>query len=125
MTKQTDVIYNAECPICSREIELYRAEAEAANLPISFTPINRADLAAHDLDPDAAARRLHVLQDGTLLSGTDAFLAMWRALPRWRWLARVVSVPGLRHLATFIYETVLAPLLYGMHRRRMARRARS
>jgi predicted DCC family thiol-disulfide oxidoreductase YuxK len=39
--------------------------------------------------------RFHVLgAHGRLLSGAQAFLALWAALPGWRWLARVGRLPG-------------------------------
>jgi predicted DCC family thiol-disulfide oxidoreductase YuxK len=33
-------------------------------------------------------------QDGQLLSGAPAFLALWSVLPGWRWLAVLGRVPG-------------------------------
>lgn len=52
-------------------------------------------MAAVGLDLPSAMRRLHVQEaDGRLLSGVDAFIAIWRRLPRWRWLAHLVT--GLR-----------------------------
>jgi predicted DCC family thiol-disulfide oxidoreductase YuxK len=33
-------------------------------------------------------------RDGALLSGAQAFLALWAALPGWRWLALACRLPG-------------------------------
>jgi len=118
----TTVIYNASCPICSREIEGYRRYAEARALPLRFQDMDEADLAAWGLTPQDAARRLHVVRGGRLLAGVEAFVALWREMPRFRWLARLVSAPLVRPLAEALYERVLGPLLYRMHRRRVARR---
>ena len=115
------VIYNAACPICSREVEGYRRYAEARALPLAFEDLGRADLATLGLTPQDAARRLHVVRDGELLAGLPAFVALWEEMPRFRWLARTVSLPVVRPLATALYEGILAPLLYAMHRRRQAR----
>jgi predicted DCC family thiol-disulfide oxidoreductase YuxK len=39
--------------------------------------------------------RFHVRgRDGALLSGAQAFLALWAALPGWRWLALAGRLPG-------------------------------
>ena len=117
------VIYNADCPICSREIAVYRQEADGARLPIGFTALSDADLANFGLTPETAAQRLHVVEDGTLHGGLDAFLVLWRALPRWRWLARLLTLPVLRPLAAAAYDHLAAPLLYALHRRRQRRAA--
>jgi predicted DCC family thiol-disulfide oxidoreductase YuxK len=122
---ETDVIYNADCPVCAAEIGAYRDHAARAGLAIRFTPLSKADLAALGLTPEAAARRLHVVQGGRLLAGLPAFRALWAEMPRYRWLARLTGLPGLRPLAGAIYERVLAPALYALHRRRLARADRA
>jgi len=115
------VLYNAECPVCRAEIEHYQAYAEARDLPLAFHDLNSRDLDEWGIDADAAARRLHVREDGRVLSGVDAFLALWRALPRYRWIARIVALPGLRQVAHLVYERVLAPRLYARHLARTGR----
>lgn len=117
----TIVIYNASCPICAREIAGYRRYCERRALPVAFHDLDRADLDALGLTPEQAARRLHVIDRGTLLAGTPAFLALWSAMPRFRPLARIVALPGMRQIATLLYEGVAAPALYALHRRRVAR----
>jgi predicted DCC family thiol-disulfide oxidoreductase YuxK len=116
--KDMTVIYNGACPVCSREIGLYRARAEG---PVAFVDLNAADLACFGLTPDVAARRLHVVEDGKLLVGVDAFRALWRATPGFRWLAAVAGWPGVRQAAGLVYDRVLAPALYRRHLRRTAR----
>ena len=120
---ETRVIYNASCPVCSREVDAYRRYADAKALPLRFEDIHTDDLADWGLTPDDAARRLHVVKGGRLLSGVPAFVALWNEMPRYRWLARLVSLPGVWFLAEFAYERILAPLLHAMHRRRVARGA--
>lgn len=114
---ETTVIYNGACPVCSREIGMYRARAEGS---VAFVDLNDADLCRFGLTPDAAARRLHVVENGRLLSGVDAFRALWRATPGFRWLAGLVALPGIRWVAAAVYDRALAPALYRRHLRRMA-----
>ena len=122
MTAKTEVIYNAECPGCSFEINAYQRYAAGRDLPMEFTDLNQADMAAYGLSRDQAARRLYVRRGDELLSGIPAFIALWREMPRYRWLARVGDLPCIRPLAAALYDHVAAPLIYGMHRRRMAKR---
>ena len=112
------VLYNGDCPICAREIGAYRRRAEKLGAPLAFEDLNRADLADWGLEHEAARRRLHVREDGRVLSGLPAFVALWQRLPGMRWLARLVSLPGVRQVAGAVYEGVLAPALHALDRRR-------
>jgi predicted DCC family thiol-disulfide oxidoreductase YuxK len=116
MTDETRILYNDTCPLCRFEIDHYRARAQATGAPLGFDPLDRAS--EWGLTGDQAARRLHVRQGGRVLSGFDAFRAIWSTLPRWRWLARVTGLPGLRHLLAFAYDRVVGPVLYRAHLRR-------
>jgi len=91
------VFFDGACPLCRREIALYQnlrpihpgstvcfanVADDSVALPSGTT---RAQLLA----------RFHVQDsDGVLLSGARAFVALWAALPGWRWLARMARVPG-------------------------------
>ena len=118
------VIYNDQCPVCSWEIAHYRDHAEAEGLPIDFRDLNDGGSPAlASLTEDEAARRLYLLKDGDILSGIPAFIALWREMPRYRWLARIVALPGLRHAAAALYDHALAPAIYGWHVRRRRRKS--
>ena len=91
------VLYDGGCPLCRREIGIYRG---AKPLP-SAAPVRFDDVSDHALLlPPGTTReqlltRFHVRRgDGELLSGAQAFLALWAALPGWRWLALAGRVPG-------------------------------
>ena len=116
-----DVLYNGSCPICSAEIAAYRRAAEAQGLPLAFHDLSATDLADWGIGPDEAARRLHLRQGDRLLSGLDAFRALWGQIPRLRWLAWLTGLPVVRPLAAALYDHALAPLLYALHRRRQSR----
>ena len=121
-TPSTAVLYNAECPVCNFEISHYAGYAAREGLPIRFDDLNGAGREAWGLSADQAARRLYVLHEGQLTSGIPAFLVLWRQMPRYRWLARVVGLPGVRQVAGLVYDHVLAPLIYRWHLRRQASR---
>ncbi|MCG7573901.1 DUF393 domain-containing protein [Phaeobacter sp. CNT1-3] len=122
-TPQTRTLYNADCPVCNAEICHYAAYSDARALPLAFEDLNAVDLADWGVTPDQAMRRLHVLHQGQLYVGYDAFLILWDQMPRYRFLARIGRLPIVRPLARWTYESIAAPLLYGAHKRRMAKRA--
>jgi len=88
------VLYDGACPLCRREISLY--SGLHAEQPLRFEDVSDVAVSL----PAGATRaqlmaRFHVRQpDGSLLSGAQAFLALWAVLPGWRWLARWGRWPG-------------------------------
>jgi predicted DCC family thiol-disulfide oxidoreductase YuxK len=101
------VLYDGACPLCQREIGLYRGLR--SNTPVCFTDVSDATQPL----PCGATReqlmaRFHV-QDahGQLLSGAQAFLALWDTLPGWRWLARIGRVPGVAFVMERLYRLFL------------------
>ena len=115
----TRILYNDTCPVCRFEIDHYRKTATRDGAPLRFDRLQ--DAARWGLTEDQAARRLHVLRDGELLSGLAAFRAIWSTLPRWRWLARVTGWPVVRPALTVLYDRIAAPILYRAHVRRQAK----
>jgi len=105
---RTQVYYDGGCPVCSREVAVYRARPGAE--AFEWVDVHRADPAqlGPDLTCDQALARMHVrTPDGTLLSGAAAFGAIWRGLPGLRWLGRLVSIPPLSGIAEIGYRGFL------------------
>lgn len=115
-------LYHGACPVCGREVAHYRRYAQDRALPLGWEDISdgRAAplMAAHGIDREAAKKRLHVVTpDGRLLSGVDAFQALWAEMPRYRRLARLVGLPLVKPIARLVYDRLLAPTLYAFNRR--------
>ncbi|ADL00488.1 thiol-disulfide oxidoreductase DCC family protein [Brevundimonas subvibrioides] len=75
---EVEVWFDGDCPLCRREIDLMRRLDRRG--AIVFTdvasgqgscPMDRAELLA----------RFHAREDGRMVSGAEAFAAMWRAIP--------------------------------------------
>ena len=121
ISAKTSVLYNATCPVCNFEIQHYARYAGDNALPIRFDDLNSDARDQWGLDADTAARRLYVLHEGKLTTGIPAFLVLWAQMPRYRWLARVVGLPGMKQVACVTYDYVLAPVIYRWHLRRLRR----
>lgn len=115
------VIYNDTCPICAREVNAYRTVTQRDGIAVAYAGLSQCDLAQFGLSPDDAARRFHVMKDGVVHSGMPAFALLWETMPRMRWLGRLVSLPVVRWGAAVVYDRVLAPMLFALHKRREAR----
>jgi predicted DCC family thiol-disulfide oxidoreductase YuxK len=101
------VLYDGACPLCRREIGVYRGLKP--NTPVCFADVSDA---AVPLPPGTSREQLlarfHVrVSDGELLSGAQAFLALWAALPGWRWLSRVGRLPGAAWAMERVYQLFL------------------
>ncbi|MBC7939183.1 MAG: DUF393 domain-containing protein [Chitinophagaceae bacterium] len=109
-TPSLTVLYDGACPLCRREIGIYRGlQPRQLDSPVSFVDLNDA---AMPLPPGTTREQLlarfHVRgSDGELLSGAQAFLALWAALPGWRWLAWAGRLPGMAGLMERIYRLFL------------------
>jgi predicted DCC family thiol-disulfide oxidoreductase YuxK len=54
---------------------------------------------------DVALRRLHAQDlEGRLHKGVDAFILIWKNLPRWAYLVPLISLPIIKPLADFAYD---------------------
>lgn len=91
------VYFDGACPVCSREIEMYRRQAGADAVQWVDVARCEARVLGTGLTRAAAMARLHVRRaDGSLVSGARAFTELWRALPRWAWAGRLLGGgPGL------------------------------
>ncbi|MDT2030278.1 DUF393 domain-containing protein [Planktomarina sp.] len=117
---QLEVLYNAECPICRREIEHYKRISGDDLACVEITAQSAADWG---LSEDQAAKQLHVRRGEQILVGVEAFVAIWRQLPYFWVLAPIVNFKPIKVISSVIYSRCLAPLLFAAHKRRMQRRA--
>lgn len=99
------VFYDGGCPICSREIALYQRLSDGAPDRPAFENIAAESTTLPDgVSREEALARLHVrLASGEVVSGAPAFIALWRATPRFRLLGKIASVPPLPWLLERAY----------------------
>ena len=104
---KTDAViayYDGACPICVHEMKLYERRGRGR---IILEDVN-GDIPA-DVNRQAALDALHLrLGDGTLLTGWDAFIAIWERTPGMGWLAAATRPWPIRKPLDAIYR-LLAP----------------
>ena len=105
----TKVYYNESCRICRFEINHYKKfEKKIGWVDVTN---NKSAVDETKKQPKELIRRLHVLKDGQIYNGIDAFLIVWEKLPKYRWLYNLVKTPVIYHISYIAYEC-LAYLLY-------------
>ena len=74
-----------------------------------ITDVSRSEeTLAVDLTKQQAMKRFHVrANNGLLLSGAAAFVAVWSTLPRWRLAARLAALPGILRILEVAYRLFL------------------
>jgi demethoxyubiquinone hydroxylase (CLK1/Coq7/Cat5 family) len=103
------VYFDGACPVCSREIAVYRRQAGADGCQWVDVSACEPQALGGDLSRDDALARLHVRRaDGSLVSGAAAFAQMWQALPATRWLGRVAGWPPVTAVLELAYRAFLA-----------------
>jgi predicted DCC family thiol-disulfide oxidoreductase YuxK len=102
------VFFDGSCPMCRAEIGVYRGCEGAAQIAFVDVSVIENGQVAPGLDQASAMARFHVMRsDGTLASGAAGFARLWLTLPGWRWLGRVVMLPGVLPLAELAYRAFL------------------
>ena len=98
------VWFDAQCPLCIREIEFMRRLDK--NGAIEFIDVHRAS--SCPIDRGTLLARFHARDsDGKLVSGAEAFAAMWRAIPLLRPLGLAVQWRPLLTMLEHAYRGFL------------------
>ena len=96
-TRALTVYFDGLCPLCSREIDYYRKKPGALNINWVDITAPGFDAKREGLDPDRVHAVFHVKQaSGELVTGVDAFVEIWKAIPELHTWATLARVPGAR-----------------------------
>lgn len=96
------VFFDGGCPLCAREIGLYQRMlvkhdiSDLSFVDLCDAKVSQPMLSAVGVTHDRAMARMHALDShGNVQSGARAFITMWEKLPYWKWLAKIVAMPGV------------------------------
>lgn len=107
-TPDLTIFFDGSCPLCRREIAHYLRRDRAGRLAALDIATDPAPLVRLGIAHDSAMAALHACDaQGRVLIGSDAFLAIWDRLPRWRRLSAALRVlPGARWVLERVYRYV-------------------
>lgn len=105
MPSSLTVFFDGGCPLCSREIAHYRRIERSDRIRWIDVTRDVEELRRHGIEPRAAMASFYVEgPDRTLYTGAAAFVALWRELPRYRWLARCCDTLHLVTALEWVYR---------------------
>ena len=111
------VYFNNSCKICKAEIDLYKKQKIQEIDWIDITNNSLAEKEISRTDKELL-RRLHVKDGEKVLQGAEAFLVVWKKIPKYRFLYNFFKLPIIFSLFSIIYE-VIAFFLYIKNRKQL------
>ena len=99
------VFFNNSCKICRSEINLYKKE--------NIKDIDWIDI-TNNLDAEKETsrndkewlRRLHVKENGKIIQGAEAFLYVWKKIPKYKFLYKFFKLPIIFTIFKYGYEMI-------------------
>ena len=99
------VFFNNSCNICKLEIDHYKKNSDENLEWVDITNNQQAvDLTLKTREE--LLRRLHVIDDGQVIGGAKAFIIIWSKIPKYNFLAKILSFKPLFILFHYAYEFV-------------------
>ena len=99
------VYFNNSCKICRSEINLYKKENIKDIDWIDIT--NNSDAEKETLRNDRELlRRLHVKENGNIIQGAEAFLYVWKKIPKYKFLYKFFKLPIIFTIFKYGYEMI-------------------
>ena len=104
------VYFNNSCKICKAEIDLYKKEKIDE---IDWVDITDNELAEKETSKDSKQllRRLHIKDGEKVLGGAEAFLLLWKKMPKYKFLYKFFKLPIIFNIFSVVYE-IVALFLY-------------
>ena len=100
-SQKLKVWFDGACPLCQREIALMRRLDR--NDAIDFVDVSENADPSCPIDQSELLARFHAEENGTVLSGAEAFAAMWRTIPSLRVLGVIARNKTVLAVLEWLY----------------------
>ena len=113
------VYFNNSCNICRSEINLYKKQ----NIKeIEWVDITNNVVAEKETSKDdkTLLRRLHIKDGEKVIDGAEAFLLVWKKIPKYKFLYTFFKIPIIFTLFSYFYE-IIAFFLYLKNRKQLSK----
>ena len=99
------VFFNNSCKICRSEINLYKKENIKDIDWIDITNNSNAEKETSRNDKELL-RRLHVKENGKVIQGAEAFLYVWKKIPKYKFLYKFFKLPIIFTIFKYLYGMI-------------------
>ena len=99
------VFFNNSCNIFKLEIDHYKKNS-GENLEWVDITNNQQAVDLTSKSKEELLRRLHVIDNGQVIGGAKAFIIIWSKIPKYNFLAKILSFKPLFILFHYAYEFV-------------------
>ena len=113
------VYFNNSCIICRAEINLYKKQNIKDLEWIDITDNKSAEIETQKSDK-ALLRRLHIKDGEKIIGGAEAFLLVWKKIPKYKFLYTFFKIPIIFTLFSYFYE-VIAFFLYLKNKKQLSK----
>ena len=104
------VYFNNSCKICRSEINVYKKENIEDIDWIDITNNKEAEKETSKNDKELL-RRLHIKENDQVIEGAEAFLYVWKRIPKYKFLYNFFKLPIIFTIFKYGYE-IVAYFLY-------------
>ena len=104
------VYFNNSCKICRTEINMYKKENIEDIDWIDITDNRDAEKETSKNDKELL-RRLHIKENDQVIEGAEAFLYVWKRIPKYKFLYSFFKLPIIFTIFKYGYE-IVAYFLY-------------
>ena len=113
------VYFNNSCNICRAEINLYKKQNIKDIDWVDITDNKAAEIETQK-DDKALLRRLHIKEGEKIIGGAEAFLLVWKKIPKYKFLYTFFKIPIIFTLFSFFYE-IIAFFLYLKNKKQLSK----
>ena len=113
------VYFNNSCNICRAEIDLYKKQKIKDIEWIDITDNKSAEIETQKNDK-ALLRRLHIKDGEKVIGGAEAFLLVWKKIPKYKFLYTFFKTPIIFTLFSLSYE-IIAFFLYLKNKKQLSK----
>ena len=111
------VYFNNSCKICRSEINIYKKENVKDIDWVDITNNNQAEKDTSKSSKELL-RRLHIKEDSKVIEGAEAFLFVWKRIPKYKFLYSFFKLPVIFTIFKYGYE-IIAFFLYLKNRKQL------